>query len=89
MITSHLRNNSVTISYRASDGFCSKASYTSKRSGSPEDCWVAAADELARLSELFGFGDQVSAAVEDARERVRQWKAFTTQPAPAPNASEE
>lgn len=65
----------IQINYSADDGFRSEAAYSSKRSGSPEECLYNAADEIARLAELFGFGDLIEFAVQDARKRVREWKA--------------
>lgn len=70
------------LAYSADDGYRSEARYTSKRAGSPEACVVAVADEIARLAELFGCGDAVQDAVEDARQRVRDWKAANPEYAP-------
>jgi hypothetical protein len=69
-----MKGCAVQISYRADDGFSAKDRYSSKPGASPGDCLAMAADELARIAELFGFGDQVEAAVKDARQRVRDWR---------------
>jgi hypothetical protein len=67
-------SSSVQLKYRADDGFSSTAAYSSKRSGSAESCLTLVADEIGRLAELFGFGDDVEAAIKDARQRVREWR---------------
>lgn len=64
----------IQINFTASDGYSSKAGYSSKRIGSVRQTMATAVDEIARLAELFGFGEDIEAAVKDARIRVKQWK---------------
>jgi len=74
-----LKRASVKIKYAASDGYLSEVTYSSHAIGRtdvpPKDALIEAIDELARLSELFGFGAEASLAVASAQMRVREWRA--------------
>jgi hypothetical protein len=52
-----------------------KAGYASSAACEPKNALVAAADELARICELFGFGDEAVEAANAAVKRVREWRA--------------
>lgn len=69
-----IKSCAVTLSFSTEDGFRSESSFTSKRSGDPGKCLVAVADEIARIAELHGAGDDVEAAMKEARERVREYR---------------
>jgi hypothetical protein len=74
-----LKRSSVRIVYSASDGYRSEVTYSSiGRMGikpPPEAPILEAIEELARLSELFGFGERAATAVAEAQCRVREWRA--------------
>lgn len=76
-----LKRSSVTISYAASDGYKMEVNYSTRgRMGlfpPPELPLMEAIEELGRLAELFGFGDGAAERFNDARQRVRQWRAGT------------
>ncbi len=42
---------------------------------SPDRVLEGAADEIARIAELCGFGDRIEAAVREARGRVQEHSA--------------
>lgn len=73
-----LARTSVLIKYKASDEYRSEVAFQShpfgKPATEPHQVFIGAIDELARLCELFGFGDEASAAVEAARNRVKEWR---------------
>ena len=80
-----LRRASVVIKYTSSDGYRSEVRYSNHGAlGNPtippENVLLEAIDELARLSELFGFGAEASTAVATAQMRVREWRAATPNP---------
>lgn len=70
-----LRRVRVDIKYRASNGYCVAAGYASSETCDPKNALLAAADELARICELFGFGDDVVSASMGAVNRVRVSRA--------------
>lgn len=70
----NLRTANVQIAYSASDGFSSKVGYGA-RGADPKAVMLEAIDELGRLSELFGFGDEALDKLNFAQGRVRVWKA--------------
>ena len=74
-VEADLKTATVQINYSTTDGYSSKASYNGKRAGSPDVCINEAAYELARLAEMFGFGDDLEAHVKEARQKVREWFA--------------
>ena len=69
----------VTISYNGSDGYRSEKMYCShpKHFGRtpPENVLLEAIEELSRLCALFGYGEQATRRVDDARKRVDDWRA--------------
>jgi hypothetical protein len=75
-----LKRSSVTINYAASDGYRSTVNYSNRgrmgREPPPQLPLLEAVDELARLCELFGFGAEASARVDEARARVKAWRAL-------------
>lgn len=77
-VEADLKTASVQINYSTTDGYSSKAAYSGKRAGSPDVCINEAAFELARLAEMFGFGDDLEANVKEARQKVREF--FTEEP---------
>lgn len=79
--TPKMKSCSAALNYRADDGYSSKTTFASVRQKpnmfakpDPRECWIEVADELARVAELFDFGDRVEAAVKDARKRVKEWR---------------
>lgn len=60
------------IGYRADDGFIAKDTISSNKL--PLVALVKAAREIARLGELFGCGEQVEAAMKEARNAVQDWR---------------
>jgi hypothetical protein len=76
-----MKGCSGKLHYRSDDGFSSNSTFSSARlkrhsldKVDPKQCWVDMADEMARIAELFEFGDELEAAVKDARQRVRDWR---------------
>lgn len=73
-----LKRTGVLIKYKSSDDYRSETAFQShpfgKPANEPHQVFIDAIDELARLCELFGFGDEASVAVEGARQRVRAWR---------------
>lgn len=76
----NLKSSYVKICYTADDGYRAETAYSSKRSLSPQHCLAAAADELGRIAELFDCGDAVEDAIQEARQRVRDWFAAREKP---------
>lgn len=70
-----IKSCSVKLRFATDSGYRSKASYSSGKYADPGGCLEAVADEIARIAELHGAGDQVEAAVKDARQRVREYLA--------------
>lgn len=78
-----LKRTRVVVSYTADDGY--RYELTAKGgTGSvmpstggeapPHAAFLEAIGELARLCELFGFGEEASKEFTDAQSRVRQWR---------------
>lgn len=86
-----LARTRVTIAYTSSDkyraGFTAKAGKGSQHRVTgeevpPERALLAALEELARLTALFGFQDEALECFNGARQRVAEWRASrATQPA--------
>jgi hypothetical protein len=89
-----LKRTNVVIKYAASDGY--QAEFTARGGEGtahrvtgepvpPQRALIAALQELARLTALFGFEDEALEAFTDARQRVAEWRAGrtdqTTEPA--------
>ena len=68
-----LKRTSVTVKYSADDGYSSDAGFkgTPER---PELGLLAALEELARLTTLFGFDAEALDAFNSARARVEEWR---------------
>ena len=69
-----LRTASVTIAYSADDGYRAKSGFNMLHDGKPDGPLLDALEELARLTELFGSGDEAEARFNAARQRVREWR---------------
>lgn len=74
-----LKRSSVTIGFTASDGYKMQVNYSNRgrmgRFPPPNGPLLEAIDELGRLAELFGFGDEAAAKLDEARGRVKAWRA--------------
>ena len=74
-----LTRSSVTINYTANDGYRSAVNYSNRgmmgRKPPPEAPLLDAIEELSRLCALFGFGEQATRRVMEARTRVDAWRA--------------
>ncbi len=75
-----LKLSRVFISYSASDGYRKESTYSSSQMNvekelKPVQPLLSAIEELARLTALFGYGDEALQAFNDARERVANDKA--------------
>jgi hypothetical protein len=76
-----LKRSSVTINYAASDGYRSTVNFSNTgKMGrlikpTPELPLLDAIEELSRLCALFGYGEQATQRVAEARERVDAWRA--------------
>lgn len=79
-----LKRTSVQIKYTGSDGY--RAEWTAKggegtahrKTGEqvpPQNALVAAFEELARLTALFGFENDARKAADEAFARVAEWRA--------------
>lgn len=65
-----LMSFSGTIRLTTKDGFGSDVAFSGRRSKSPDGCLLAMVDELARIAELYGLGDQATKAMDAARKRT-------------------
>lgn len=65
-----LKSFSGNIRLSTKDGFGSAVAFSGRRFKSPDACLLALIDELARVAELYGLGDQATTAVETARNRT-------------------
>ena len=71
-----LKRTSVKIAYSATDGYRVETMYSNTPRGadfvtpSPESVLLDALEELARLTALFGFGNEALERFNAARERV-------------------
>jgi hypothetical protein len=81
-----LKRTSVQINYTSSDGyrmaFGTKAGSGSKHRVTgvevpPEEALLAALEELARLTALFGFEDEATRRFQCARAAVFEWREST------------
>lgn len=71
-----LVRSSVTISYRADDGYASQHQVNSHLTGvAPHEPLLEALEELARLTALFGFETEALERFNAARKRVADWRA--------------
>lgn len=73
-----IKRSSVTINYTSSDGYKMEVNYSNRgRMGlkpPPESPLLDAIEELSRLCELFGHGEQAFARMQQARLRVKDWR---------------
>lgn len=69
-----LKRTSVVVKYGADDGYSSEAKFAGTKER-PELGLIAALEELARLTALFGFEAEALEAFNGARSRVAEWKA--------------
>jgi hypothetical protein len=67
--------SSVRIKYRADDGYASEHEADSRLGTEPHVPLLAALEELARLTALFGFEVEALECFNAARKRVSDWKA--------------
>lgn len=72
-----LKTASVTIKYTSSDSYSIETQFSGggKRPISAEDTLLAAIDELARLAALFGLQEKANQMMDEAIQRVADWKA--------------
>jgi len=68
-----LKRTSVVIKYGSDDGYSSDTKFAGTKE-MPEIGMLAALEELARLTALFGFEEQALDAFNGARSRVAEWK---------------
>ena len=67
---------SVRIKYRADDGYAAEHETTSTvHQTDPHMPLLAALEELARLTALFGFEAEALERFDAARKRVADWRA--------------
>jgi len=82
-----LVKTSVTISYTASDKY--RQSFEARGGKGahnrvtgvevhPHKAYLAAVEELARLTELFGFGAEAKAKFEKGQQAVKDWRDLNT-----------
>lgn len=78
-----LKRTRVEIAYTASDGYHAECMYKGGQGSRvistgaevpPENALLAALEELARLTALFGFTDQALTVFTEARQRVEEWR---------------
>ncbi len=71
-----LVSTSVTVRYRADDGYSAETMFKSNKPASmtPEAVLIDALEELARLTALFGLEDKALEAFDKARQRVFDWR---------------
>lgn len=68
--------SSVHIKYRADDGYAAEHQTASTvHQTDPHTPLLAALEELARLTALFGFENEALERFNAARKRVADWKA--------------
>lgn len=90
-----LKSSSVTLRYSADDGFRTATTYTANGHHGkvpPEIPMLEALEELARLTALFGFGDEAKKRFDGAVARVAEWRntqASTQKPARCVVATEK
>lgn len=79
-----LKRTKVVISYTGSDGYRSEMTLKGGTGSHhlvtgaevpPQAALLAAVDELARITALFGFADEAMAEFTAAHLRVAQWRA--------------
>ncbi len=67
----------VTVSYSTDEGFRTEVVFSSRGADltvAPHEPLLDAIDELARLCDLSGVGDQAANRVTAARARVQAWR---------------
>ena len=72
-----LKTSSITLRYSADDGYRTETTYTvNGHNGKvpPELPMLEAFEELARLTALFGFGEEAKKRFDGAVERVAEWR---------------
>ena len=69
-----LKRTSVVVKYGADDGYSSDTKFTGTKER-PEIGLLAALEELARLTALFGFEEEALEAFNGARQRVTEWRS--------------
>ena len=78
-----LTRTSVSITYAASDGYRAACAYKAGKGTAhlktgepvpPEEALLAALEELARLTALFGFEDEATRRFQCARAAVFEWR---------------
>lgn len=71
-----LTGSEVTINYTSDDGYGSEHHSTSRPGdGRPHLPLLAALEELARVTALFGFEAEALERFNAARKRVADWRA--------------
>ena len=70
-----LVRSSVTIKYNADDGYSCEHQTKSDMGVEPHIPLLAALEELARLTALFGFEEEALERFTAARKRVADWRA--------------
>jgi hypothetical protein len=79
-----LKRTSVNIKYIGSDGYRAEWNAMAgegtahRKTGDqvpPQNALIAAFEELARLTALFGFEDEARKAADEAFSRVAEWRA--------------
>ena len=68
-----LTRTNVVVKYGADDGYSSEAGFKGTKER-PELGLLAALEELARLTALFGFEAEALEAFNGARQRVADWR---------------
>lgn len=73
-----ITKSSVVIKYVADDGYDCENTYRSPSKffpdAPPHQALLDALEELARLTELFGFSDEAQRRFDNARWRVQEWR---------------